>query len=211
MQNITPQRIRNSSRTPTSTDESMTANFRADNCRAVSFSASILITRIPCRGLSNQKSLSEAQSLDLGSGNCEMYLRAIVSIMDSLQLGQSSTDADGITVGDLILGRGNRSVSRGGIEIRLTSSEFDLLWYLAARAGKVISRDELFDRILGFPYDGQNRTIDLRISRLNRKLERKGNQSRLIKSIRSEGYCLVVATPAAGAQQQEIGDQIGHC
>jgi DNA-binding response OmpR family regulator len=97
-------------------------------------------------------------------------------------------------VGNLILDRNSRTAAREGFDIRLTSSEFDLLWYLAARAGQVVSRDELYRQILKTEYDGQNRTIDLRVSRLRRKLNFSNDQRRLIKSIRFEGYCMAAST-----------------
>ncbi len=83
-------------------------------------------------------------------------------------------------------------MTRDGRSVRLTWAEFDLLWYLAANTGRVISRDELFDRLLGVEYNGLDRTIDVRVSRLRRKLESEAGMPRLIQSVRSEGYCLAV-------------------
>lgn len=100
----------------------------------------------------------------------------------------SQTRIEGLVVGRLSLNRTSRIASVDNHEIVLTSAEFELLDYLAAHAGKVVTRDELFQQVLGMEYNGLDRTIDLRVSRLRRKLRDGGGQSRLIKSIRSEGY-----------------------
>jgi two-component system response regulator RstA len=79
-----------------------------------------------------------------------------------------------------------------GRDIRLTWAEFDLLWYLANNAGRAVSRDELFRRLLRVEYNGLDRTIDVRVSRLRRKLETDPRTPRIIQSVRSEGYCLAM-------------------
>lgn len=56
----------------------------------------------------------------------------------------------------------------GGIE--LTSAEFDLLWLLVANAGRILSREEIFIALRGIGYDGQDRSIDVRISRIRPKI-----------------------------------------
>ena len=100
----------------------------------------------------------------------------------------SQADAKALVVGRLSLNRMSRVASVDDHEIALTSAEFELLEYLAEHAGKVVSRDELFQQVLGMEYNGLDRTIDLRVSRLRRKLKIGAGHSRLIKSIRSEGY-----------------------
>jgi two-component system, OmpR family, response regulator RstA len=97
---------------------------------------------------------------------------------------------ESLVVGRLSLNRESRVALVDGREIMLTSAEFELLVYLVAHAGRVVSRDELFQQILGMEYNGLDRTIDLRVSRLRRKLGDHGDQPRLLKSIRSEGYLL---------------------
>ena len=59
------------------------------------------------------------------------------------------------------------------IQVELTTSEFDLLYYLAERAGEVISRRELFERVREIPYDGLDRSIDVTITRLRKKTRRR--------------------------------------
>lgn len=97
------------------------------------------------------------------------------------------------TDGRLAVDAVSRSVTRDGRRIRLTWAEFDLLWYLAKNTGRVVSRDELFERLLGIEYNGLDRTIDVRVSRLRRKLEPDRSIQPIIRSVRSEGYCLAIS------------------
>jgi two-component system OmpR family response regulator len=76
-----------------------------------------------------------------------------------------------LQVGDLVIEAASRRVLRGGKVIRLTDTELELLQLLARNVGKPVSREEIFQELRGFPYDGLDRSIDLRISRLRRKLQ----------------------------------------
>ena len=75
--------------------------------------------------------------------------------------------------------------------IELTSAEFDLLWLLVANAGRILSREEIFTALRGIGYDGQDRSIDVRISRIRPKIGDDPIHPRLIKTIRSKGYLFV--------------------
>jgi len=98
----------------------------------------------------------------------------------------------GFRVGNPAIDTASRSVTDNGRSICLTWAEFDLLYYLAVNTGRVVSRDELFERLLGIEYNGLDRTIDVRVSRLRRKLERDPTSPQIIQSVRSEGYCLTI-------------------
>lgn len=96
-----------------------------------------------------------------------------------------------ITVGSLQIHLNRRSVTLGEAEVQLTTAEFDLLWMLAEQAGQVVSREDIYPRLVGVNYDGQDRSIDLRVSRLRRKLGDDPATPTRIKSIRGVGYILV--------------------
>lgn len=96
-----------------------------------------------------------------------------------------------ITVGSLKIHLNRRSVSLGEDEVQLTTAEFDLLWMLAEQAGRVVSREDIYPKLVGVSYDGQDRSIDLRVSRLRRKLGDDPATPARIKSIRGVGYILV--------------------
>lgn len=75
--------------------------------------------------------------------------------------------------------------------IELTSAEFDLLWLLSSNAGNVLSREEIFTALRGIEYDGQDRSIDVRVSRIRPKIGDDPVHPRRIKTVRSKGYLFV--------------------
>ena len=78
-----------------------------------------------------------------------------------------------------------------GREVALTAGEFDLLCVFARHAGRVLSRDELLELTRGREAAPFDRTIDVQVGRLRRKLEDDPEDPRLIKSVRGAGYILV--------------------
>ncbi len=101
--------------------------------------------------------------------------------------------------GQLVIDSAMREAWLRGEGIELTSAEFDLLWLLAANAGRILSREEIFTSLRGIEYDGQDRSIDVRISRIRPKIGDDPMHPRLIKTVRSKGY-LFVAEAAAELQ-----------
>ncbi|GAB7536035.1 winged helix-turn-helix domain-containing protein [Burkholderia sp. 22PA0099] len=102
---------------------------------------------------------------------------------------EAAHGSDRFAFGGFSIDRGNRSVRLpDGSSPDLTSAEFDLLWVLASRAGEVVSRDDLMRELRGMEFDGLDRTIDGRISKLRRKLQDDASHPRRIKTIRSKGY-----------------------
>jgi DNA-binding response OmpR family regulator len=98
-----------------------------------------------------------------------------------------------IAIDALLVDAGRRTVELNDQEIKLTSAEFDLLWLLAENAGQVVSRSDIYQRIHGIEYDGLDRSIDLRVSRLRKKLGDDPVNPQRIKAVRSIGYLLSVA------------------
>jgi DNA-binding response OmpR family regulator len=90
--------------------------------------------------------------------------------------------------GQLKILRDAKSVFYHDQLISLTSNEFDVLWLLASQAGQVISRDTLVSQLRGIEYDGLDRSIDIRISRLRKKLFDNTEQPYRIKTIWARGY-----------------------
>ena len=96
-----------------------------------------------------------------------------------------------LTIGALTIRDAAREVELGGSRVELTSQEYALLRALARRAGQVLSRDALVRETRGIEYDGLDRSIDGRISKLRRKLGDNGDQPRRIKTVWGKGYLLV--------------------
>jgi DNA-binding response OmpR family regulator len=96
----------------------------------------------------------------------------------------------------MVVDAGNRTVQVEGRPVELTTAEFDLLWYLVQHPGEVLSRDRLYLDLRGIEYDGLDRSIDLRIARIRKKIGDDGKNPRIIKSVRGAGYLLsLVDTP----------------
>lgn len=83
------------------------------------------------------------------------------------------------------------SVTVDNKRINLTNSEFDLLALLLKKTGKVVSREECIELLRGISYDISDRSIDMRISGLRRKLNDSVRPYKLIKTIRNRGYTFV--------------------
>ena len=81
--------------------------------------------------------------------------------------------------GDLTINATARSVAIGTSEVALSSNEFDLLFFLACRAGEIQSRETLYLQLYKREYDGLDRTLDVRISHLRKKLGEAGAADRI--------------------------------
>ncbi|MNF46695.1 DNA-binding transcriptional regulator RstA [Aeromonas encheleia] len=84
-----------------------------------------------------------------------------------------------------------RDVRLAGTSIPLSTADFDLLWELACHAGQILGREALFRSLRGRDYDGQDRSMDVAISRLRRRLGDDPNNPTRIKTVRQKGYLLV--------------------
>jgi len=96
-----------------------------------------------------------------------------------------------VTVGKLQLRTQAREVLFDGQVVPLSSHEYDLLLTLARQAGKVLSREYLFTTICHRPYDGLDRTVDVRVSHLRKKLGDNSETPSRIKTVWGRGYLLV--------------------
>ena len=100
-----------------------------------------------------------------------------------------STKSNGniFSIGAVTLDNDKHIVTAGGNEIELTYKEFELLKYLLLNANIVLSRDKIMNTIWEYDFDAENRTVDVHIQTLRKKLGESGNQ---IKTIRNVGYKL---------------------
>jgi DNA-binding response OmpR family regulator len=100
-----------------------------------------------------------------------------------------------VTVGELVVDPGRRTACIAGRELDLTTAEFDLLWLLARHAGETLEREAIYRELRGIEWDGQDRSIDLRVLRLRKKLGDDAAHPRFIKSVRGVGYLLARQEP----------------
>jgi len=93
-----------------------------------------------------------------------------------------------IVTGDLTIDPVRRSVQIGSNWVDLTATEFDLLWVLAENPGRVFTRLELLDKTQGYAYEGYERTIDVHVKNLRRKLETSLQKPRYVMTVYGVGY-----------------------
>lgn len=105
--------------------------------------------------------------------------------------GHPAPAAQVLRFGGLLINPVAHFVSLNGLAVTLSRSEFDLLAYLAAHAGQIQSRETLFRNLYRREYDGVDRMLDIRISRLRRKLGDEAENAERIKTIWGHGYLFV--------------------
>ncbi len=101
-----------------------------------------------------------------------------------------------IVVGGLRIDAARRDVYLYGHAVRLTTVEFDLLWYLARNAGTAVSRNDIQRTVFMLEYNGIERSIDMYISRLRRRLGDDPSEPRMLKTVRGTGYLFCGMEPA---------------
>jgi DNA-binding response OmpR family regulator len=100
-----------------------------------------------------------------------------------------------ITHGALVVDAGRREVKVGDEEIKLAPKEFDLLWELLDHRGLVLTRDQLLERVWGYTFAGDTRTVDVHVRQLRRKL---GDASPIV-TVWGVGYKVAPAKEAVSA------------
>lgn len=100
-------------------------------------------------------------------------------------------NAEEIVIQDLLISRQKRQLSCAGQPVKLSDSEFELLWLLAQSKGEVVSRESLFVSLRGVAYDGLDRSIDMRVSQLRKVLQAASPDREYIRTLRGIGYILI--------------------
>ncbi|PSJ24396.1 DNA-binding response regulator [Streptosporangium nondiastaticum] len=99
-----------------------------------------------------------------------------------------------LTVGDLVLDEDSHEVSRGGTDIHLTATEFELLRFLMRNPRRVLSKPQILDRVWSYDFGGQANVVELYISYLRRKID--AGREPMIHTRRGVGYLIKPAAPA---------------
>lgn len=98
---------------------------------------------------------------------------------------------DGIVrVGEIEVDTSRHEISRKGRSLNLRPKEFDLLAFLAKNRGLVFSREQLLEKVWGYDYAGDSRTVDVHVRWLREKIEENPNEPRLLLTVRGVGYKL---------------------
>jgi len=93
-----------------------------------------------------------------------------------------------LVVGDLMLDEDSHEVSRGGVDVRLTATEFELLRYFMRNPRRVLSKAQILDRVWQYDFGGQANIVELYVSYLRRKID-KGREP-MLHTLRGVGYVL---------------------
>lgn len=117
--------------------------------------------------------------------NLEARIRAV------LRRGGTATESSKVVVGGLSIDAGSREAVLDGIALDLTPKEFDLLLFLAERDGDVVTKRELLARVWREPYGGSERTVDVHLSWLRKKLGESASEPRYLKTVHGVGVRLV--------------------
>ncbi|WP_342806878.1 response regulator [Alteromonas sp. M12] len=104
---------------------------------------------------------------------------------------EAMQQTDELHFGQLRINRNSRQVFLSDESIQLTSHEFDMLWKLATNPSKLVERETLYSELIGREYDGLDRSADVRISRLRKKLRDNPQNPYKIKTIWGKGFFFV--------------------
>ncbi|HKH29686.1 MAG TPA: response regulator transcription factor, partial [Gaiellaceae bacterium] len=125
--------------------------------------------------------------------------RELVARIKSILRRATTERRDGETAelrhGDLLIDSGRREVKVGDTEIQLAPKEFDLLWELLDHRGIVLTRDQLLERVWGYTFAGDTRTVDVHVRQLRRKL---GDASPIV-TVWGVGYKVAPAKESVSA------------
>jgi len=119
----------------------------------------------------------------------------VKSILRRATPDRKERESDVMQHGDLVIDAGRREVKVRETEIQLAPKEFDLLWELLDHRGLVLTRDQLLERVWGYTFAGDTRTVDVHVRQLRRKL---GDASPIV-TVRGCGYKVGPARDAVNA------------
>ena len=136
------------------------------------------------------------QALDAGADDyltkpfgLDQMVARIRAVLRRAEQGRQA--AAQVQIGELVIDPAARTVRLAGVPVELSRKEFDLLWALAARAGEVVTRRELLTEVWQLPYGGGDRTVDVHLSWLRRKLGETAARPRYLQTVRGVGIRLV--------------------
>ncbi|MDX9719456.1 MAG: response regulator transcription factor [Myxococcota bacterium] len=111
------------------------------------------------------------------------------------RLRQAEVERKPLVVGPLSIDLRSRTVSRNGIDLNLTSKEFELLCFFVQRPRVVASRSQILNQVWGYDYEGTERTIDNFVRALRTKIEEDPTHPKLIETVFGVGYRWSAAEP----------------
>ncbi|MGL5818292.1 MAG: response regulator transcription factor [Phycicoccus sp.] len=122
-------------------------------------------------------------------------LEEVVARLRALMRRTTIASGDGgssLVVGDLVMDEDSHEVTRDGVEIHLTATEFELLRYLMRNPRRVLSKAQILDRVWNYDFGGQANVVELYISYLRKKID--AGRTPMIHTMRGVGYVLKPST-----------------
>lgn len=134
------------------------------------------------------------KGLDLGADDYLVKPFALEELMARVRAllrrrPEQAEESNQLRFEDLVLDVDAREAIRGDHRIELTAKEFDLLHFFMQNPKRVLSRDQIMERIWGYDYSGESNVLEVYVAMLRQKLEEHGG-SRLIATVRGAGYVL---------------------
>lgn len=134
------------------------------------------------------------KGLDLGADDYLVKPFALEELMARVRAllrrkPEAARTETGLRFDDLVLDVDGREAVRGDRRIELTAKEFDLLHLFMQNPRRVLSRDQIMERIWGYDYSGESNVLEVYVAMLRQKLEEQGDK-RLIQTVRGAGYVL---------------------
>lgn len=115
-------------------------------------------------------------------------IKAVLRRSDRDFAKDSEETEEKLIIDDLIINKTTRVVLVSEEVVNLSLKEFELLFLLASNRGRVFSRENLLEKIWGYDYTGETRTVDVHIRNLRKKIEEDDTNPRYIKTVRGIGY-----------------------
>ena len=134
----------------------------------------------------------KVNGLDMGAADYITKPFHIEELLARVRAAVRKTHAqsgDLLTAGDLVLDTSQRIVTRGGEEITLTKTQYDLLEYLMRNKNIVLTRDQLLDEVWGYQYAGDSNIVDVYVRYVRNRIH-ETEENRLIETVRGVGYVL---------------------
>ena len=162
-------------------------------CRDIRRTSSVPIIMVTARG----EDFEKIMGLDIGADDyivkpfsCGEVMARVRAILRRLSI--SAEKSKNLTCGNLKISLDNYTAEIDNNPVRLTKKEIEILWTLAANPNKVFSRDSLLDKLWGFDFYGDSRTVDSHIKRLRAKLDEYTPVGWHIETIWGVGYKFAV-------------------
>ena len=144
-----------------------------DLCRRIRKSSDVPILMLTAR----DEDVDKIIGLEVGADdymtkpfNPRELVARVKSVLRRAAPERRRTESAELNHGDLVINSGKREVYVGDDEVRLAPKEFDLLWELLDHRGIVLTRDQLLERVWGYTFAGDTRTVDVHVRQIRRKL-----------------------------------------